>query len=123
MPADARLIEASDLEVDESTLTGESLPVAKQVRRHAGRPLAERACMLYAATTVVAGTAVGDRHRGRPADPGAAGPLRSCRARKRGPVGLQAQLRELTDRAWPVSRRRRRPGDCAWPAAAPRTAA
>ena len=45
------------MEVDESALTGESLPVAKRSSATPAAALAERACMLYAATTVVAGTA------------------------------------------------------------------
>ena len=59
VPADARIVEAIDMEVDESALTGESLPVTKQVEPTPAAPLAERACMLHASTTVVAGTAVG----------------------------------------------------------------
>ena len=59
VPADARIVEATDVEVDESALTGESLPVPKQVDPTPAAPLAERACMLHASTTVVAGTAVG----------------------------------------------------------------
>ena len=58
IPADARLIKASNIEVDESTLTGESLPVAKETALTPGAPLAERSCMLYAGTTIVAGSAV-----------------------------------------------------------------
>src|SRR6185437_3062877 len=58
VPADARIIEATDLEVDESSLTGESLTVDKQTEPTPGAELAERGCMLYAGTTVVAGTAV-----------------------------------------------------------------
>ena len=58
IPADARLVECNDLEVDESTLTGEGFPVAKQVDATPGAALAERSCMVFAATTVVAGTGV-----------------------------------------------------------------
>ncbi|EUA22809.1 E1-E2 ATPase family protein [Mycobacterium xenopi 3993] len=57
VPADARIIEEEDLEVDEATLTGESLSVPKQVEPTPGADLPERRCMLYAGTTVVAGTA------------------------------------------------------------------
>jgi Ca2+-transporting ATPase len=53
VPADARLIEATNIEVDESSLTGESLPVPKQTDPTPGTPLAERACMLYAGSTLV----------------------------------------------------------------------
>jgi Ca2+-transporting ATPase len=54
--ADARLVEASAVEVDESALTGESLPVEKQVEAvGASTPLAERASMLFAGTAVTRG--------------------------------------------------------------------
>jgi cation-transporting ATPase I len=101
IPADARLVECDDLEVDESTLTGESFPVAKQVDATPGAALAERSCMLFAATTVVAGTGV--------AIVTAVGPQTQVRRaaelpqKERGAVGLQTQLRELTNRAWPIS--------------------
>src|SRR5699024_8343257 len=50
VPADARLIDAADLEVDESSLTGESLTVDKHTEATPGAELAERRCMLYAGT-------------------------------------------------------------------------
>ncbi|MFP3883776.1 MAG: cation-translocating P-type ATPase [Actinomycetota bacterium] len=54
--ADIRLIEASDLEVEESALTGESEAVHKSPGSVPGEtPLAERAGMLYTGTTVRAG--------------------------------------------------------------------
>jgi cation-transporting P-type ATPase I len=101
IPADARLIAADDVEVDESSLTGESLPVAKQVAATPGAELAERSCMVYAGTTVVAGsavavvTAIGAQMEIRRAAeiPGA----------QSAAVGLSAQLKELTNRALPVS--------------------
>jgi cation-transporting ATPase I len=101
VPADARLIDATDLEVDESSLTGESLPVPKQVEATPAVPVAERACLLHATTTVVAGSAVGIVT--------AVGANTQAWRAMRAPgsqsstVGLQAQLRDLTDRAWPVS--------------------
>ena len=56
--ADARLVDAHALEVDESALTGESLPVAKQVEAVAARtPLAERESMIFAGTAVTQGSA------------------------------------------------------------------
>ena len=54
--ADLRLVEASRLEVDESTLTGESVPVAKDVEPVPDEtPLAERRSMLYRGTAVTRG--------------------------------------------------------------------
>lgn len=102
VPADARVIDEVDVEVDESTLTGESLSVEKQVEPTPGAPLAERRCMLYAGTTVVAGTAVAlvtavgpDTQQRRAADL-ISGELSSD-------IGLQHQLGRLTNQALPVS--------------------
>lgn len=101
VPADARLLHASNVEVDESTLTGESLPVAKHTDPTPGAPLAERTCMLYAGTTVVAGTAVavvtavGSRSEMRRA--------LAMAPRKMQEIGLQRQLRHITRRALPFS--------------------
>ena len=54
--ADARLVTATHLEVDESALTGESIPVVKGVEPAPNdAPLAERASMVYAATGVTRG--------------------------------------------------------------------
>ena len=56
--ADARVVEAHALTVDESALTGESLPVAKDAAALGARaaPLAERRNMVYRATTVTGGS-------------------------------------------------------------------
>jgi magnesium-transporting ATPase (P-type) len=101
VPADARVIEETDLEVDESSLTGESLSVDKQVEATPGAELADRRCMLYAGSTVVAGTAVGlvtavgaDTQTRRAAEL-ASGDLPE--------VGLQHHLSQLMSRAFPVS--------------------
>ncbi|HXX88715.1 MAG TPA: cation-translocating P-type ATPase [Acidimicrobiales bacterium] len=59
VPADCRILEASGCEVDESVLTGESLPVTKHAAPTPGAPLAERSCMLYEGTSIVAGSALG----------------------------------------------------------------
>ncbi|EAU54382.1 cation-translocating P-type ATPase [Mariprofundus ferrooxydans] len=60
VPADIRLIQEYDLEVDESLLTGESLPVEKSTNNLLEKetPLADRINMLYSATLV-------NRGRGR----------------------------------------------------------
>ncbi|HEX2575291.1 MAG TPA: HAD-IC family P-type ATPase, partial [Aquihabitans sp.] len=56
IPADGRLVEARSLEVDESSLTGESTPVAKATAPSApDAPLAERTGMTYLNSTVTRG--------------------------------------------------------------------
>lgn len=61
VPADLRLLGDHELSVDESLLTGESVPVAKQAGAvlDAETPLAERRNMLYAGTTVLSGRVTG----------------------------------------------------------------
>jgi len=60
VPADLRLIQQNELHADESMLTGESLPVAKQIDAlPAITLLAERLNMAYAGATVVAGQGCG----------------------------------------------------------------
>lgn len=101
VPADARLLEARDLEVDESSLTGESLSVAKAVPATPGAELADRTCMVFDGTTVVAGSgravvvAVGEATQaGRAAAAAASAPP---------PAGVQARLAELTRAVLPVT--------------------
>lgn len=100
VPADARLLVAEDLEVDESFLTGESLPVDKQVD-----PVAvndpDRASMLFEGSTIVAGharaivvaTGVGT----------AAHRAISAVADVETAAGVQARLRELTSKVLPMT--------------------
>jgi len=59
VPADARVIQESDLRTTESALTGESLPVSKtaDIVLDPATPLAERLNMVFKGTTVAAGTA------------------------------------------------------------------
>ena len=59
IPADARLIEAINLQVDEAPLTGESLPVEKQTASLAGAKLAlgDRRNMVYSGTAATYGRA------------------------------------------------------------------
>jgi Ca2+-transporting ATPase len=58
VPADARVVAARELTVNEAMLTGESLPVAKTAEAlpHPAVPLAERASMVYRGTAVTGGT-------------------------------------------------------------------
>ncbi|MDG4835913.1 HAD-IC family P-type ATPase [Micromonospora sp. WMMD967] len=55
VPADCRVLESVGLEADESSLTGESLPVAKSNRPVVAAAIADRHSMLYEGTTVAAG--------------------------------------------------------------------
>ena len=58
VPADARLVKASGVEADESSLTGESVPVHKNLEALTGEPvLADRTNMLYMGTALTRGSA------------------------------------------------------------------
>lgn len=58
VPADARLIAATSLQVDEAVLTGESLPVGKSPEPTAeATPVAERLSMVFGGTLVAQGLA------------------------------------------------------------------
>ncbi|WP_343576562.1 cation-translocating P-type ATPase [Mycobacterium sp.] len=100
VPADARLLVAEDLEVDESLLTGESLPVDKQVDPVAAADT-ERASMLFEGSTIVAGharaivvaTGVGT----------AAHRAISAVIDVESSAGVQARLRELTAKVLPLT--------------------
>lgn len=60
VPADLRLVQASNLNVQEAILTGESVPVSKQTEPvAAGASLGDRKSMLFSATLVTSGTARG----------------------------------------------------------------
>ncbi len=98
VPADAVLVESVSLEVDESTLTGESTPVTKAPGAvDADRPLAERTNTLYMNTVVtrgraealVAATGMGTE-LGRVSD--------LLNAAEPGPTPLQQQLHDLGKR-------------------------
>lgn len=94
VPADCRLIAEENVEVDESALTGESLPVAKSPRASRATAVAERSSMLYDGTSVVAGVAtavvvaVGDATETRRA-------AKAARGRKPR-EGVEARLESLT---------------------------
>ncbi|WAC93087.1 cation-translocating P-type ATPase [Mycobacterium sp. Aquia_213] len=99
VPADARVLTAVAVEVDESSLTGESLPVTKNPAPTPGRPLAERACMIYEGSTVLSGVcravvvAVGEAT--------AAGRAMALAPKRRDEVGLHAQLASVTAKVLP----------------------
>jgi Mg2+-importing ATPase len=57
VPADARLLDAKDLHVQQAALTGESLPVEKNAAaRPAAAPTPDRADLVFFGTSVVSGT-------------------------------------------------------------------
>ncbi|MET7732632.1 cation-translocating P-type ATPase [Streptomyces sp. NPDC005402] len=101
VPADARLLWEDGLEVDESALTGESLPVGKRTDPSPRAPVAERHCMVFEGTTVVAGNAravvvdTGDRTEAARAV--------ALAARNPAAAGVQARLQELTRKALPLT--------------------
>jgi cation-transporting ATPase I len=100
VPADARLLVAEDLEVDESLLTGESLPVDKQVEPVAVND-SERASMLFEGSTIIAGHA-----RAIVVATGvntAAHRAISAVANVETAAGVQARLRELTSKVLPLT--------------------
>lgn len=55
VPADCRVLTADGLEADESSLTGESLPVGKGTGPVVAAALADRTSMLYEGTTIATG--------------------------------------------------------------------
>ena len=60
IPADIRIVEDKNLEIDESILTGESIPVRKSTKEiHENAILAERTSMAYASTLVTKGLGIG----------------------------------------------------------------
>ncbi|MFI6365676.1 HAD-IC family P-type ATPase [Nocardia sp. NPDC050630] len=100
VPADARLLRVDELEMDESGLTGESVTVSKDLAATPSADLGERACMIFAGSTVVNGrglavvVAVGSDTQAGRATAGAVPPDKG---------GVQAQLRQLTNRALPLT--------------------
>lgn len=65
VPADLRLVEAENLQLQEAALTGENLPVQKQTARLSGKqggriPLGDRNNMTFLSTMVSAGRGDGD---------------------------------------------------------------
>jgi cation-transporting ATPase I len=100
VPADCRMLEAGWCEVDESSLTGESLPVAKDPEPVPGAAVGERTSMLYAGTTVVAGGALAvvvATGTATEAGRGAAG------VGEPPPSGVEDRLRALTNATLPVT--------------------
>ena len=101
VPADCRVVRASSLEVDASSLTGESLPVVKDSDASFEPQIADRRSMLYAGTVIAAGRALAvivATGEATAARHGASG----ARA-LRGQGGVEQRLRELMDLTGPVA--------------------
>ncbi|HEU6446417.1 MAG TPA: cation-transporting P-type ATPase [Gaiellaceae bacterium] len=98
VPADARLVSSGSLAVDESALTGESIPVDKDVDPVAsGAPLAERSSLVFAGTAVTRGRASAVVARTGPAmEIGRIADL--TQAAKAPPTPLQRRLGRLSRR-------------------------
>ncbi|MFC7586123.1 HAD-IC family P-type ATPase [Nonomuraea antimicrobica] len=101
VPADGRLIQAAGLEVDESTLTGESQLVAKTAAPTAASAVADRASMVYQGTTVAVGHALAVIvATGEATETG-----RTARLAQEGPPqsGVELRLRSLSRRILPAA--------------------
>ncbi|MGW1004331.1 HAD-IC family P-type ATPase [Streptomyces sp. NPDC002520] len=101
VPADARVLSEDGLEVDESALTGESVPTEKHTAATPHAPVADRHSMVFEGTTVAAGHAravvvdTGERTEA----------ARAVHLAARTPpaAGVQARLHELTAQALPLT--------------------
>ncbi|MGW1751283.1 cation-translocating P-type ATPase [Streptomyces sp. NPDC002092] len=101
VPADARILWADGLEVDESALTGESLPTDKGTDPTPHAAVPDRHCMVFEGTTLVAG-----RARAVVVDTGErteAARAVHLAARTPPAAGMQARLRELTNKELPLT--------------------
>lgn len=101
VPADCRIITADGLEIDESSLTGESLPIPKDAAPSYAPAIAERTSMLYEGTAVAVGQV-----RALVVATGA-----DTESRRGGlslleqapETGVEARLRKLTEMTLPVA--------------------
>ncbi|WP_190813285.1 cation-translocating P-type ATPase [Saccharopolyspora pogona] len=101
VPADCRLLEADGVEVDESSLTGESQLVAKTTATTPAAAVADRHCMLYQGTAIAAGRAVAVVVA--TAEATEAGSAAGTDDAPDRPGGVAARLRTLTKVTVPIS--------------------
>lgn len=101
VPADARILSARHLEMDESSLTGESIPVSKNPRPSHSALLDERTSVLFEGTTVSAGEAhavvVARQEQSE------ARRLFYIQHPRSSATGVEARLEKLTDLTAPVA--------------------
>ncbi len=101
VPADCRILESDSLEVDASSMTGESMPVKRQAAASFELDMPDRGSMLYEGTAIAAGrvtavaVAVGDETEAR------RGALVNKRDAVRG--GVERRLRSLIQLTGPVA--------------------
>ena len=101
VPADCRIVEAESLEIDASSMTGESMPVKKQAAASFELDVSDRSSMLFEGTAIAAGrvtavaVAVGDETEAR------RGALVNKRDAVRG--GVERRLRSLIQLTGPVA--------------------
>ncbi|HTQ04804.1 MAG TPA: cation-transporting P-type ATPase [Polyangiaceae bacterium] len=101
VPADCRIVESESLEVDASSMTGESMPVKRQAAPSFELDMPDRGSMLYEGTAIAAGrvtavaVAVGDETEAR------RGALVSKRDAVRG--GVERRLRSLIQLTGPMA--------------------
>jgi cation-transporting ATPase I len=101
VPADCRILEAHGVEVDESSLTGESQLVPKSADPTGAACVAERRSMLYAGTSMAAGTATAVVVAVGPATE--LGRSEEVAQGTRRPSGVQERLNRLTRTTVPIS--------------------
>ncbi|HZQ80114.1 MAG TPA: HAD-IC family P-type ATPase [Acidimicrobiia bacterium] len=100
VPADLRILSTEWLEVDESSLTGESLPVTKDAEPTFALTLADRTSMLYDGSSVAAGEALAVVV----ATGSATEARRAVAAGQQAPAtGVEARLQHLTALTVPIS--------------------
>ncbi|WP_462188308.1 cation-translocating P-type ATPase [Frankia sp. CcWB2] len=101
VPADCRLLSTTGLDVDESSLTGESMPVTKSPGPVAAANLADRSSMIYEGTTVAGGRGTGVVVATGPATE--AGRSMAATAGPARLSGVEARLSTITDLTIPVA--------------------
>jgi cation-transporting ATPase I len=101
VPADCRILECTSLEVDASSLTGESMPVRKSSEPSFELGVADHVSMLHEGTSIASGSATGivvgvgeDTEAQRAALAAQRGPMRS---------GVERRLRSLINLTGPIA--------------------